>query len=59
MIQGCVVDTAAGGGSACLVRGDIGGVILSARITRLSADRLALKNGQEVYALIKAVSLHG
>jgi len=59
VMQGCVVDTVTSGGSACLVRVDIGGVILTARITRLSADRLALESGQEVYALIKAVSLHG
>jgi molybdate transport system ATP-binding protein len=59
VMQGRVVDTATGGDSACIVRVDIGGVILSARITRLSADRLAIKSGQEVYALIKAVSLHG
>jgi molybdate transport system ATP-binding protein len=35
----------------------VGEVLIYARLTRLSRDRLGLSVGQEVYALIKAVSL--
>lgn len=36
---------------------DVGGATLLARVSRRSADQLALRPGLEVYALIKAVSL--
>jgi molybdate transport system ATP-binding protein len=57
VLKGRVVAVAAGAGSSCNLRIDIGGVYLAARITRLSADRLKLVPGSEVYALIKAISL--
>lgn len=44
-------------GASVSVRLDVGGMPLTARITRLSAERLALRPGLEVYALVKAVSL--
>jgi molybdate transport system ATP-binding protein len=57
VLKGRVVTMAAGAGSSCDLRIDVGGVNLAARITRLSADRLKLAAGTEVYALIKAISL--
>ena len=36
---------------------DVGGTCIYARVTRLSAERLELTVGRQVYALIKAVSL--
>jgi molybdate transport system ATP-binding protein len=57
ILKGRVVTLAAGAGSNCDLRIDVGGVHLAARITRLSADRLKLVAGTEVYALIKAISL--
>lgn len=57
VLQGRVVEATAEAGSTCNVRVDVGGVNLAARITRLSADRLALVPGREVYVLIKAISL--
>jgi molybdate transport system ATP-binding protein len=57
VMRGRVVAATAGAGSTCNVRVDIGGVNLAARITRLSADRLGLAAGREVYAMIKAISL--
>ncbi|MEO8441365.1 MAG: molybdenum ABC transporter ATP-binding protein, partial [Betaproteobacteria bacterium] len=57
VLKGYVVAANPGAGSSCDVRIDIGGVNLAARVTRLSADRLAIAPGREVYALIKAISL--
>jgi molybdate transport system ATP-binding protein len=57
VLHGQVVEATAGIGSTCNVRVDVGGVNLAARITRLSADRLGLGAGREVYVLIKAISL--
>jgi molybdate transport system ATP-binding protein len=57
VLKGRVVAVIAGAGSSCDLRIDVGGVNLAARITRLSADRLKLVAGTEVYALIKAISL--
>ena len=36
---------------------DVGGVLLRARVTRLAVDSLKLSTGQDIYALIKAISL--
>jgi molybdate transport system ATP-binding protein len=57
VMKGRVVEATAAADSTCNVRIDIGGVNLAARITRLSAARLELAPGREVYALIKAISL--
>jgi len=57
VLKGRVVAVTASAGSSCDLRIDVGGVNLAARITRLSADRLKLTAGSEVYALIKAISL--
>jgi len=57
VLPGRVATLTAGTGSSCDLRLDVGGVNLAARITRLSADRLRLAVGTEVYALIKAISL--
>ncbi|WP_172300300.1 molybdenum ABC transporter ATP-binding protein [Pseudoruegeria sp. HB172150] len=46
-----------GGGPGALVQLDAGGNLLLARITRRSADTLALQPGQQVYALLKAMSV--
>lgn len=43
----------------CLVRLDVGGTPLIARITRLSRDQLGLVEGAEVVAQIKSVALVG
>ena len=40
-----------------LVRLDLGGTVLLARITRKSADLLGLQEGQALFAQIKAVAL--
>jgi molybdate transport system ATP-binding protein len=57
VLPGRVSTLTAGAASSCDLRLDIGGINLAARITRLSADRLKLAVGTEVYALIKAISL--
>jgi molybdate transport system ATP-binding protein len=57
VLQGQVVEASAEAGSTSNVRVDIGGVNLAARVTRLSAERLGLVPGREVYVLIKAISL--
>jgi molybdate transport system ATP-binding protein len=57
VLNGRIVEATAGVGSTCNVRVDVGGVNLAARVTRLSADRLGLCAGREVYVLIKAISL--
>jgi molybdate transport system ATP-binding protein len=44
-------------GAIADVRIDVAGVPLIARVTKRSIERLELKVGQEVYALVKAVSL--
>jgi molybdate transport system ATP-binding protein len=52
-----VTAVSAEAGPSANVRIDVGGVTLVARITRHSVERLDLKPGREVYALIKAISL--
>ena len=57
VLSGRLVDIHAEGGPSANVRIDVGGVRLLARITRFSLQKLALSPGQQVYALVKAVSL--
>ena len=57
VLHGRVVSVTPGAQSSCDLRIDVGGVNLAARITRLSADRLKLAAGREVYAMVKAISL--
>ncbi len=57
VLQGQVVEVNAEEGPTANVRIDVGGVMLVARVTRLSVERLGLRPGREVFALIKAVSL--
>ena len=57
VLQGRVLSVAPGAGSSSDLRIDVGGVHLRARITRLSVDRLNLAPGNEVYAMVKAISL--
>lgn len=52
-----VSDMAVHGRGRIVVRLDVAGSPLLARITRKSQDRLGLQTGQQVYALIKSVAL--
>ena len=52
-----VIEISAEQGPSASVRMDVGSVALVARITRHSVERLDLRPGREVYALIKAISL--
>jgi molybdate transport system ATP-binding protein len=52
-----VVDLRLGEGPGALVRLDAGGDTLLARVTRRSAEALALAPGQQVFAVLKAVSV--
>ena len=52
-----VTEISAEQGPSASVRMDVGSVALVARITRHSVERLDLRPGREVYALIKAISL--
>jgi molybdate transport system ATP-binding protein len=56
VMQGRIVAINPEQGASANVRVDIGGTILTARVTRHSVERLRLAPGGEVYALIKAVS---
>ena len=56
-LRGRVVEISLDDGPIAEVRLDVGGAALLARVTRRSADHLALRPGLEVYALIKAVSM--
>jgi molybdate transport system ATP-binding protein len=57
VLQGRIVAAKHDQGSGCDLQVDVGGVQLAARVTRMSADRLQLTAGREVYALIKAIPL--
>jgi molybdate transport system ATP-binding protein len=57
VLRGRVLEISADEGPIAEVSLDVGGTILLARVTRHSVDRLGLRVGQDVYALIKAVSL--
>ena len=55
--RGRIVEIGAEPGASLDVRVDVAGTPIIARITRHSAERLRLAAGQEVWALVKAVSL--
>jgi len=55
--RGRIVEIGAEPGASLDVRMDVSGTPIIARITRHSAGRLRLSTGQEVWALVKAVSL--
>jgi molybdate transport system ATP-binding protein len=57
VLSGRVVEVSEAAGASVNIGLDLGGTALLARVTRLSAERLALKPGLAVYALIKAVAL--
>jgi len=56
-LPGRVVQIGAEPGASVDVRLDVSGTPLLARITRHSAERLALEPGKDVWAMVKAVSL--
>jgi molybdate transport system ATP-binding protein len=58
MIRGAVAEIRSGPGPFCDIRLACGGATLLARITRRSAERLDLRPGREVIAVIKAVSVN-
>jgi molybdate transport system ATP-binding protein len=57
ILPATVRDLRLGDGPGALVRLDAGGETVLARITRRSADALALAPGMEVFAILKAVSV--
>ncbi len=57
VLAGRVIDIHAQQDAGAAVRVAIGGSVLTARITRYSADRLQVAAGRDVFVLIKAVSL--
>ena len=56
-LPGRVLEIGREPGSSVDVRMDVSGTPIIARITRHSAERLRLAAGQDVWALVKAVSL--
>jgi molybdate transport system ATP-binding protein len=59
ILSGRVAELQPGEGPQIEVRLDCNGDALLARVTRLSAERLALAPGKPVYAMIKSVALDG
>jgi molybdate transport system ATP-binding protein len=59
ILQGTVAELKTSDGPQVEVRIDCRGDMLLARVTRLSAERLALQPGKAVYAMIKTVALDG
>jgi molybdate transport system ATP-binding protein len=57
ILPGTVLEIARGEGPIVEVRLDCGGDTLLARVTRYSAERLAIAPGAQVFALIKSVAL--
>ncbi len=57
VLQGRVSTVAVDEGPYAEVRVTVGSAALLARVTRLSAEELGLREGQEVYALVKSVAL--
>jgi molybdate transport system ATP-binding protein len=57
ILPGRVMEIVEGPGAAADVRLAVGEATLLARVTRRSADRLGLRPGLEVYAMVKAISL--
>lgn len=58
VLAGQVIDVKVEKDARAIVRVKVGETILTSRITRYSAERLALATGRDVYVLIKAVSLN-
>jgi molybdate transport system ATP-binding protein len=58
-LEGVVTELLPDDFDAVLVKVDIGGSVLLARITREAAGSLALRPGSQVWALVKAVSTRG
>jgi molybdate transport system ATP-binding protein len=56
VIPGCVASVNTEGDSAVNVRVAVGGALITARITRRSLRELDVQPGNDVYALVKAVS---
>jgi molybdate transport system ATP-binding protein len=57
VLAGRILEIVEGPGAATDVRLAVGEATLLARVTRRSADRLGLRPGLEVYAMVKAISL--
>jgi molybdate transport system ATP-binding protein len=57
VLEGRIVEVGSGGGPIVDVRLDLNGTRLLARVTRMTVDRLDLKSGRTVFAIIKSVSL--
>jgi len=57
VLAGRILEIVEGPGAAADVRLSVGEATLLARVTRRSADRLGLRPGLEVYAMVKAISL--
>jgi molybdate transport system ATP-binding protein len=57
VLAGRIVEIVEGPGAAADVRLAVGEATLLARVTRRSAERLGLRPGLEVYAMVKAISL--
>jgi molybdate transport system ATP-binding protein len=58
-IEGLVQDIVPDDADASLVRIDIGGESILARVTSAAVEELGLRSGSRVWALIKAVSMRG
>jgi molybdate transport system ATP-binding protein len=58
-LAGRIVEIAPDADDAVLVRVDVGGPVVLARITRAALAALRLHSGQPVWALVKSVSLRG
>jgi molybdate transport system ATP-binding protein len=58
-IEGVVEEISDDDDDAKLVRVDIGGAVVLARVTNAAAEDLQLQRGREVWVLIKAVSMRG
>lgn len=57
VVAGRIVEIVEGPGAAADVRLAVGEAMLLARVTRRSVERLGLRPGLELYALVKAISL--
>jgi molybdate transport system ATP-binding protein len=58
-IQGTIARIVAEDQDTDLVDVDIGGQLILARLTRAASSSLALRSGQPVWVLMKAVSIRG
>ena len=57
ILPATVRDIRQGDGPGALIRLDVGGSVILARITRRSAEALSLAPGQQIFAILKAVSV--